>query len=288
MIDLPRTEPVALAPETFLITNLYPAGPSVFLPVCSMLIRGAQPVIIDTGAPIHRELWLEQMFTLVDPEDVRWIFLSHDDGDHTGALYEVLERCPQATLIANFFTTERLALESGLPLDRMIWREQGDVIEIGDRRLRLIVPPIFDGPTTRGVLDESTGAMWAVDSFAAMTTGQGFACGDIPVDLYDETFSLLNSLISPWHQWLDPRRYDAHIASVQELEPSVVANAHGPVYRGTEIDTAFGRVREMAGAPLVPRPGQETLDEMLAATLVAGPAMPAQAMPVDVPASLRT
>jgi glyoxylase-like metal-dependent hydrolase (beta-lactamase superfamily II) len=24
------------------------------------------------------------VFSLVDPEDVRWIFLSHDDGDHIG------------------------------------------------------------------------------------------------------------------------------------------------------------------------------------------------------------
>ena len=278
MEALPRTEPVQLAPETFLVTNLYPAGPGQFLPVSSMLIRGAEPMIIDTGAPIHQELWLEQVFGLVDPKDVRWVFLSHDDGDHTGSLLEVLERCPNATLICNFFSTERLALEKPLPLDRMVWHEQGDVVDLDDRRVRLVVPPIFDGPATRGLLDESTGVMWAVDSFAAMTAGEGFEQGDTPDDLYDPTFALLNSLISPWHQWLDPRRYDAHIASVQQLEPSVVANAHGPVYRGTAaIDTAFNRVREMAGAPLVPRPGQETLDAMLAATMV-----PAQPGPRDV------
>ena len=51
-----------------------------------MLIRGREPIIVDTGAPIHRLRWLEQVFSLVDPEDVRWIFLSHDDGDHIGGL----------------------------------------------------------------------------------------------------------------------------------------------------------------------------------------------------------
>ena len=282
MPDLPRTEPVALADDTFLITNLYPAGPGQFLPVCSMLIRGEQPVIIDTGAPIHRELWLQQVFELVDPEDVRWVFLSHDDGDHTGSLHEVLERCPNATLVANFFSTERLALEKALPLDRMTWRENGDTIDVGDRTLRLVVPPIFDGPATRGLFDEKTGVMWAVDSFAAMTTGESWELGDVPPDMYDATFQLLNSLISPWHQWLDPNRYDAHIASVQALAPSVVANAHGPVYRGSAVDPAFTRVRAMAGAPLVPRPGQETLDEMLAATLAA-PQIPAQAVAAAAP-----
>lgn len=97
------TAPVQLAPETFLITNMAPAGPGEWLPVNSMLIRGDEPVIVDTGAPIHRQLWLDQVFNLVQPEDVRWIFLSHDDGDHTGALHDVLELCPNATLVANFW-----------------------------------------------------------------------------------------------------------------------------------------------------------------------------------------
>ena len=273
----PRTEPVLLAPETFLITNLYEDGPQSFLPVSSMLIRGAQPVIVDTGAPIHRELWLDQVFGLVDPEDVRWIFLSHDDGDHTGALYDVLELCPNATLIANFFITERLALEKGLPLERMVWRDSGDRVDVGDRSLRLVVPPIFDGPTTRGLIDESTGAMWAVDSFAALTTGDGFERGDVPAEMYDETFALINSLVSPWHQWLDQARYGAHVRSLRGLRPSVVGSAHGPVLRDQAIEDAFDRVLAMAGAPLVPRPGQETLDAMLAPTLV--PAQPGPTTP---------
>jgi flavorubredoxin len=46
-----------------------------------MVIRGRQPVIVDTGAPVHRAQWLEKVFSVVEPEDVRWIFLSHDDGD---------------------------------------------------------------------------------------------------------------------------------------------------------------------------------------------------------------
>ena len=50
-----------------------------------MVIRGREPVIVDTGAPVHRAQWLEKVFSVVEPEDVRWIFLSHDDGDHTGA-----------------------------------------------------------------------------------------------------------------------------------------------------------------------------------------------------------
>jgi hypothetical protein len=63
--------PIEIAPETFLIPNLAPAG-DVFVPVNSLVIRGDEPVVVDTGAPIHRQRWMEQVFGLVDPDDIRW------------------------------------------------------------------------------------------------------------------------------------------------------------------------------------------------------------------------
>jgi flavorubredoxin len=266
--SVPTTSPVRVAPDTFLIRNLAPAEPGTYVQVNSLLIRGEEPIIVDTGAPVHREHWLEQVFSLVDAKDVRWIFLSHDDGDHTGSLHDVLDACPDATLVTNFFAMERLNLERQLPLNRMIWREPTETFNAGDRRLRLFIPPIFDGPTTRGLYDERTGVMWSVDSFAALTTGAVHNREEIPKDLYDESFHLFNSLVSPWHQWLDPVAYNRHVDTVEALRPTVVASAHGHVLRGGDIHDAFDRVRTMAGQPRVMPPGQSLLDELLA-TVVA-------------------
>ena len=66
----PAGDPVLVAPETWLIPNLAAVGPGQYLPVNSMLIRGSEPIIVDTGAPLHRRRWLDQVFALVDPEDV--------------------------------------------------------------------------------------------------------------------------------------------------------------------------------------------------------------------------
>ena len=119
MITVPRTTPRPIAPQTWLIHNVAPTGPG-YIAANSLVVRGAEPVVVDTGAPVHREQWLEQVFSLVETQDVRWIFLSHDDGDHTGGLLDVLERCPSATLVTNFFTVDRLRLEMPeVPLDRM-------------------------------------------------------------------------------------------------------------------------------------------------------------------------
>lgn len=269
--SVPTTAPHPIAPDTWLIPNLVAAEPGTYLGVNSMVIRGAEPIIIDTGAPVHREAWLDKVFSLMDPEDVRWVFLSHDDGDHKGALFDVLEMCPQATLVVNWFLDERQALEQRLPLERTRWLEPGDTLDIGDRTLHLVLPPIFDGPTTRGVYDDRTGAMWIVDSFAALVTADGFDVRDVPAELYDETFEQFNSLISPWHQWLDPVRYGRHVDSVARLAPSVVASAHGPVHTGESIAAAFDRVRRMAGTPRLLGPGQDLLDELIAGVLAQTP-----------------
>jgi len=267
---VPAVEPYRIAEDTFLIPNLVPAEPGTYVMVNTMVILAEEPVIVDTGAPLHRHQWLANVSSVVDPTDVRWVFLSHDDGDHLGNMHQILELAPKAKVVANFFANERAALEPdrALPLDRQVWLEEGTSFDAGDRRLRLFRPPIFDGPTTRGLYDERTGVMWAVDSFAALTTGAVYEAPDLPSDLYDETFSLFNSMISPWHQWLSPEVYGRHVDSIEAIAPAVIASAHGPVLRGTFIPGAFDRVRALAGQPIVPPPGQEALDALLAQTVI--------------------
>jgi flavorubredoxin len=267
MHNVPRTRPQRIAPETWLIPSLAPAGEGLYLPVNSMVIRGQQPVIVDTGAPVHRAQWLEKAFSVVEPEDVRWIFLSHDDSDHTGSLLDVLEQCPNATLVTNSFSVERLALEKpALPLERMRWIEPGGQFDVGDRVLQLFRPPIFDGPTTRGLFDPSTAAMWIVDTFACLTPGSLDAADLSPDELAQ--MSAMNSAVSPWHAWLDRAAYGRHVDAIEAFGARTVASAHGPVLRGEQLDDAFDRLRRLAGAPIIPTPGQELLDTLIATTLV--------------------
>jgi flavorubredoxin len=265
---VPSTTPQPVAPETWLIPNLAPAGDGVYIPVNSMVIRGAEPVVVDTGAPVHRERWLDAVCSVVEPEDVRWIFLSHDDGDHTGGLLDMLEMAPNATLVTTFFSVERLALEKPpLPLERMRWIEPGGSFDAGDRTLHLFRPPIFDGPTTRGLYDPTTAVMWIVDSLACPVPGAVHDVHDVPREVLDEFLPLFNSMVSPWHQWLDPAVYRRHVDDVEALGVMTVASAHGPVMTGHAIHEALDVIRGLAGRPVLPVPGQELLDTLVAQLL---------------------
>lgn len=250
----------SIAADTWLVPTFAAEPSGAYFGAHSLVINGAEPVIVDTGCSLVRDHWLDQVWSVVDPGDVRWIYLSHDDHDHVGNLDVVLERCPNATLIANFSIVARLSGDVELPLDRMRWVDPGDSLDIGDRTLQFVRPPMFDSPTTRGLYDPTTEMLWAVDSFASLSPGDVYDVGDIPADLYGESFTVLNATNTPWIELVDRDRYADHLMTTAALALDVVASAHGPVLRGSHIADAFARTLALVNCPIPPDPGQDLLD----------------------------
>jgi flavorubredoxin len=263
----PQTLPVAphpVAGDTFLIPTLAADPSGGFVAANTLVIRGAEPVIVDTGCSLVRDEWFEKVFAVVEPADVRWVFVSHDDHDHIGNLDAVLDRCPRATLVANFSITSRLGGDVELPLHRMRWVDAGESFDAGDRTLHLVRPPLFDSPATRGLFDPTTGVLWAVDSFGALVQGAVVEADDADPALYAESFGLLNQWNTPWLAWVDEARFADHLREASSLPLRAVASAHGPVLRGARIDAAFADTLALAGQPVPPTPGQDMLDQLLA------------------------
>jgi flavorubredoxin len=259
-------EPIQVAPETFLIRQQQgePDG-AIQVAMNSLVIRGKEPVIIDTGTLANREDWLNDVFSLVDPKDVRWVILSHDDGDHTGNLRPVLELCPQATLVATSFMWERMAADIALPLDRMRWIDDGGSLDVGDRTLALVRPPIFDSPTTRGIFDSKTGLYWASDAFASPSTGEIENVAQVDRDAWEEGFFAFQRAVSPWHFMLDQAKFDRHVDRVATLDPKFIAGAHTPLISGDRVAEAIRLIRRVPALEPFAMPGQELLDSMVEA-----------------------
>ena len=269
---IPQTLPTSAQPiatDTWLIPTLAAEPSGLYFAAHSLVIRGSEPVIVDTGCSLVREAWLQQVFAVVEPDDVRWVFLSHDDHDHIGNLDVVLERCPNATLVANFSIVARLMGDVELQLGRMRWLDAGQSLDAGDRTLTAVRPPMFDSPATRGLYDSSTGLLWAVDSFGSFFPGEVYEAADVPAEIYDGSFGVLNAWNTPWLEWIDAERFAAHVRATASLPLDVVASAHGPVLRGPQIADAFDRTLALAGQPVPPAPGQDVLDHLVATLLAA-------------------
>jgi flavorubredoxin len=254
-----------IAPDTYVLRQLFGEGfGPVGIHVNSMVITGREPVIVDTGPALTRTAWLEHAFDIVDPADVRWIYLSHDDGDHTGNLLQVLEAAPRAKLVANWFGFERMSLDHELPLERMLWINDSESFHVGDRDLVAIQPPIFDSPTTRGLFDPSTGVYWASDAFGAPVTHEVTDVTELDPGFYREAFLGMQRMISPWLRWVDPARYGQALERITDLGATTLASAHGVTLRGRQIDSAVSLMAELPHLPPYEWPVQADLDELLA------------------------
>jgi flavorubredoxin len=262
------TRPHAVTDDAWLIPTLAAEPSGAFVGAHSLVIRGAQPAIVDTGASLVRDAWLENAFSVVEPEDVRWIVLSHDDHDHLGNLEPVLHRCPNATLVASFAITARLSGDIELPIERMRWLDVGESLDLGDRTLTAVRPPMFDSPATRGFYDSTNRMLWAADCFGALVPGVVHEAADVPTELWEGSFAVLNSWNTPWLEWVDVDRFAAHVRTTASLPLDVVASAHGPVLRGDQIALAFARTLDLAAQPAVPQPGSELLDALVSGALV--------------------
>src|SRR5215203_45461 len=104
---------------------------------------------------------------VLNPADVRWLWITHPDRDHTGGLWPLLEAAPTARLVTTFLGPGIMSLEWAVPLDRVFLLNPGQALEFGDRHLHAFSPPLFDSPSTTGSLDARTGVLFSSDCFGA-------------------------------------------------------------------------------------------------------------------------
>ena len=64
------------------------------VPVNAFVLHGSEPLLVDTGAVIHKEPFMEALRSVIDPGSLKWIWLTHPDPDHIGALPQLLQDNP--------------------------------------------------------------------------------------------------------------------------------------------------------------------------------------------------
>ncbi len=266
-----RVAPQEVAPDVFVLHSVQEAiGAPLRVYLNSMVIRGAEPVVVDTGTVANRQQWLEDAFGLVDPADVKYVYISHDDIDHTGNLEEVMSLCTNATIIASWALVERHSNAFEFPLHRCRWIDDGGRLDLADRRLSMVRPPFWDSPTTRGLFDHSTGVYWAVDGFATPASpAVERTVDELDPDLWREGMAMFaHNGVSPWLGLVDPAKYAAHIDRIQALGMTTIVGAHTPLITEPSIQAAFDLVWALPDVPAPPVPGQADLDLIVAASAV--------------------
>ena len=168
MTDTPHMlEPVQVSPNIVALMAALPVPGQGTLPVNAFVITGPEPLLVDTGLGMLREPFMAALRAVIDPAELRWVWLSHMDSDHIGNLEAVLDAAPQARVLSTFLGIGKMGLME-LPTDRAQIIDPAAPVHAGRLTLQPWRPPYFDAPETLGFFNPETGVLFSGDAFGAL------------------------------------------------------------------------------------------------------------------------
>lgn len=260
-------EPFAIGSDVHVIPTYWPVPNVGVLPMNAFVIRAAEPVLVDTGAGMVSEDFIGALSSLMRPADLRWIWLTHEDRDHTGSLQRLLDLAPQARVVATFLSVGRMMPATPFPLDRLRIVNPGDTINMGDRNLTAVRPPLFDSPGTTGFLDDRSGIYFSSDCFGAPLPTLDEAAvhdiGEVPEQTVVQSQVTWATVDSPWVTVVDHAAFTRSLDRVRRLYPTAILSSHLPPVRN-HVDQVLKTLESAPTAEPAPAATQEELEALLA------------------------
>jgi glyoxylase-like metal-dependent hydrolase (beta-lactamase superfamily II) len=235
------------------------------LPVNAYLLMAEEPVLIDTGIGVDGSDFVEAVSSVVDLQELKWVWQTHDDADHTGSIHRIMELAPNATLVTHAFCAMRMSTWWPVPMERVHAIRFGDEIHVGDRTLTAVAPPLFDNPLSVGLLDRSTGALFSVDAFGAILPEPTQDVSEVPPEALAGGMLGWATSDSPWAHIVDRSRFGEVLDRVRALQPTRIFSSHLPAANGASLEDFLSLLETVPDAePFVP-PDSEQFGMMIAA-----------------------
>jgi flavorubredoxin len=234
------------------------------LPINSYLVRAQQPMLVDTNLGGLRDDFVRELGRRIDPSDIRWIYLTHIDADHTGNLAAVLNAAPNARIVTTFVGMAKMQL-LGMAVDRCYLLNPGQELDLGDRKIKVLTPPTFDAPETTALFDTSTGTLISADSFGALLASPAETAAEIAPDALRHGMGTWANVDAPWLRNVDMSKFDRILDGIRRLAPTTVLSSHLPPANGKLLDTLLANIKAAPEMPAFVGPDQAALEAMMAA-----------------------
>ena len=252
------------APDIDVVTSSFPIPGFGIIPINAFVLHGTEPVLVDTGAVVEREEFMTALRSVIDPADLKWIWLTHTDFDHIGALPQLLAENADLRIITTFLGLGIMSLTAPLPMDRVHLLNPGQTITVGDRTLTAVKPPVFDNPSTTGFYDDKSGALFSSDCFGALLTAVPENAADLSDDELRQGQVFWATIDSPWLHNVDRTALDTALDGVRAIEPNMILSSHLPAAPGSMMERLLASLEAVPSARPFVGPDQTALEAMLA------------------------
>ena len=190
----------------------------------SYFIDAEKKTVIDT---VKKEFWPEfknKLLSLTDPSKIEYIICNHTEPDHSGSMKYLLELAPDATVVGSGQALTYLGEMIERPFKSLKVRD-GDVIDLGNKTLRVIGAPNLHWPDTIYSYLEEEGLLFTCDSFGAHYANE-LMFDDLIGDYGDAFEYYFDVILKPFSRFMLKA-----IEKIKLLPVDIICPGHGPILR---------------------------------------------------------
>lgn len=189
----------------------------------SYLIDDEQIAVMDAVDIRRCSDWLTRLADALGGRTPAYLIVQHMEPDHSGSIRAMLERYPEAKVVA---TAKAMAMLDnffdGIDLsERRVTVADGDTLSLGRTTLRFITAPMVHWPEVMVTLDETDGVLFSADAFGS------FAMSEADEAWTDEARRYYCNIVG---------KYGANVQALMKkltgLKFSTIASLHGPLLDG--------------------------------------------------------
>jgi len=191
------------------------------------LITGQEKTaLIDTVDPTKWDVlkaYLEQI------NNIDYVVIQHVEQDHSGSLPMVLEKYPNAKVIANSKAKELILTHLHVPEEKIKVIEDGEKLDLGGLTLQFIFAPWVHWPETMLTYLPERKLLFTCDFL-----GSHLATSSLFIE--DERLVYLGAkryyaeIMSPFRNLIK-----GHLEKIKKLDIEMIAPSHGPVYQNPQF-----------------------------------------------------
>jgi NADH oxidase (H2O-forming) len=188
----------------------------------SYFINAQKKTIIDPTKEKFWEPWLAKIKQVTDPSEIEYIIVSHAEPDHSGNLKNLLKLAPKAKVVGSGNALRYMAELMNMDFQQLVMKD-GDVLELGNKKLRFISAPNLHWPDTCFNYLEEDKILFSCDIFGAHFCNAEMY--DDKVGNYDDAFKYyFDVIMKPFSRFMRKA-----IEKIRPLEIKAICTGHGPL-----------------------------------------------------------
>lgn len=191
----------------------------------SYYINADKITLIETVKEKFWDEYYAKLKKVLNPEEIKYIVVNHTEPDHSGSLIKLLEINPEAEVVGSSNAMRYLKDILNTEFKSKIVKD-GDMLDLGNKRLRFIGAPNLHWPDTMFTYLEDESILFTCDCFGCHFCDERMF--DDLTDNFDEAFKYyFDVILKPYSKFM--------LRAIEKIEqlPSIrmICPGHGPILR---------------------------------------------------------